>query len=50
MLVTSQLPIQITKIFHRFFDLHLCLHFQKGVSTTAHHHHGHDYRALCWDQ
>jgi len=24
MLVTSQLPIQITKIFYSFFDVHLC--------------------------
>jgi len=29
MLVTLQLPIQTTKYFHIFFDLHLCPHFEK---------------------
>ena len=28
--VTSQLPIQTTKIFYTCFDVHLCPHFDKG--------------------
>jgi len=36
MLVMSQLPIQTKKIFHSFFDVHLCPPtFQKGYSTTG---------------
>jgi len=33
MLVMSQLPIQTTKIFYSFFDVHLCPHFEKGSAT-----------------
>jgi len=36
MLVTSQLPIQTTKIFDSIFDVHLCPpHFEKRSATYA---------------
>ena len=34
MLVASQLPIQTTKIFYSFFDVHCASHFVKSSSTT----------------